>query len=295
MALPLSSLPSSLFGRNREQIAGKMGVENMMERSAPRKRNRSVTTGILLGVRLGEQHLTALTREVLAAVNGAKTQIVFACVNPHSLVVAQSDAQFMDALNRAEHVVADGVGITSMSQLAGVRCGPRITGHDYFHSVSNALQNRGLGRVFFFGSSQQVLDRMAERFRIDFPALTVCGVHSPPFGAWSTVENTRILRTINEADPDVLWVGMTAPKQEKWVEENRKQLHVPVVGSIGAVFDFYAGTHPRSPEWVCRLGLEWAYRFIREPRRMWRRNFISAPKFVGMVLWRHLFGFSKRG
>ena len=102
-----------------------------------------------------------------------------------------------------------------------------------------------------------------------------------------------MIRLINDAQPDVLWVGMTAPKQETWVQTNRKRLRVPVIGSIGAVFDFYAGTHPRSPRWICRLGLEWVYRFVREPRRMWRRNFVSAPKFIGLIVWRHILGFSK--
>ena len=93
-----------------------------------------------------------------------------------------------------------------------------------------------------------------------------------------------MLETINKARPDVLWVGMTAPKQEKWVEANRQKLNVPVIGSIGAVFDFYAGTYSRAPQWICDAGLEWAYRFMREPRRMWQRNFVSAPKFVWLVL-----------
>lgn len=255
--------------------------------------DRSTAACILLGVRLGEESLLVLAREALAAVDSNRTQIVFACANPHSLAVAQTDIRFREALNQSEHVVADGVGITLMARLARVRCGPRITGHDYFHALLNALQQRGQGRVFFFGSSQRVLDLIAERFRIDFPALTLCGVHSPPFGSWSLEENTRMVRIINEARPDVLWVGMTAPKQEKWVEANRRNLQVPVIGSIGAVFDFYAGTHPRSPEWVCNIGFEWAYRFMSEPRRMWKRNIVSGPKFVGLVVWRHLLGFSK--
>ena len=97
-----------------------------------------------------------------------------------------------------------------------------------------------------------------------------------------------MVASINDADPDVLWVGMTAPKQEKWVEANRHQLHAPVIASIGAVFDFYAGINPRAPQWMCTLGIEWLYRLLREPRRMWRRTFISAPKFVALVIWRHV-------
>ena len=99
-----------------------------------------------------------------------------------------------------------------------------------------------------------------------------------------------MVATINRANPDVLWVGMTAPKQEKWVEENRRQLHAAVIASIGAVFDFYAGANPRAPQWMCRLGIEWLHRLVRQPRRMWRRTFISAPKFVALVIWRHVLG-----
>jgi N-acetylglucosaminyldiphosphoundecaprenol N-acetyl-beta-D-mannosaminyltransferase len=99
-----------------------------------------------------------------------------------------------------------------------------------------------------------------------------------------------MVASINDADPDLLWVGMTAPKQEKWVEENRHRLHAAVIASIGAVFDFYAGVNPRAPQWMCKLGIEWLHRLVREPRRMWRRTFISAPKFVALVIWRHLLG-----
>ena len=110
----------------------------------------------------------------------------------------------------------------------------------------------------------------------------------PFFRVQSVEENHRMVKAINAAEPDVLWVGMTAPKQEKWVEANRRQLTVPVIGSIGAVFDFYAGTYSRAPQWVCDIGLEWAYRFILEPRRMWRRNFVSAPKFVWLVIRQYI-------
>ncbi|MEP6936238.1 MAG: WecB/TagA/CpsF family glycosyltransferase, partial [Nitrospirota bacterium] len=161
---------------------------------------------------------------------------------------------------------------------------------DYFNAVLKALQQRGGGRVFFFGSSERVLELIAKRFINDFPVLTLCGALSPPFGSWNDEENRRMVQAIIEARPDVLWVGMTAPKQEKWVEENRHNLNVPVMGSVGAVFDFYAGTYARAPQWICRIGLEWLYRFILEPRRMWERNVVSAPKFVWLVLRRHVLG-----
>jgi N-acetylglucosaminyldiphosphoundecaprenol N-acetyl-beta-D-mannosaminyltransferase len=243
---------------------------------------------IILDVPIDTIQLFRGTKISVDAIDEVWPQVVFACANPHSLVAAQSDAEFKRALIGADFVVADGVGLTFMARCAGIGLGPRITGTDYFVSIMNALSQRGRGRVFFFGSSQHVLDLIAQRFAMEFPALTLCGALSPPFGTWSEEENHRMVKAINDAEPDVLWVGMTAPKQEKWVEANRRQLTVPVIGSIGAVFDFYAGTYSRAPKWVCDIGLEWAYRFILEPRRMWRRNFVSAPKFAWLVIRRHI-------
>ncbi|UVT14497.1 MAG: WecB/TagA/CpsF family glycosyltransferase [Nitrospira sp.] len=247
------------------------------------------STGILLEIPIDRRPLLDIVQDSISAVNSRTSQVVFACANPHSLVVAQQDSEFQTALQNASLVVADGIGASVMARIVGVSVGPRITGTDYFQGVLNALQKRVGGRVFFFGSSQRVLDLMAKRFADDFPSLTLCGALSPPFGTWSEVENLRMVKVINDAKPDVLWVGMTAPKQEKWVEANRRQLNVPVIGSIGAVFDFYAGTYSRAPKWICDIGLEWAYRFILEPRRMWRRNFVSAPKFIWLVLRQHVF------
>ncbi len=245
-------------------------------------------TGFLLGVALNRRPLTEVTAEAVQAIDRRIAPKVFACANPHSLVVAQQDADFHSALRQANLVVADGVGVTFMTRLIGVDVGPRITGADYFYGVLGALQRRGSARVFFFGSSQPVLDRIARRFAADFPSLTLCGALSPPFGTWSEIENHRMVKAISNAKPDVLWVGMTAPKQEKWVEANRGQLNIPIIGSIGAVFDFYAETYARAPKWICDIGLEWVYRFIREPRRMWRRTFVSGPKFVWLVFRQHV-------
>ena len=246
--------------------------------------------GIVLGIPIDRKSLAEVTEESLQAIDQRISPRVFACANPHSLVVAQADSKFRSALLHANLIVADGVGLSLMARLVGVQIGPRITGTDYFQAVLQALQQRGGGRVFFFGSSQSTLNLIAKRFASDFPSLTLCGTLSPPFGSWSDEENNRMVQDINDAKPDVLWVGMTAPKQEKWVEANRRQLNIPVIGSIGAVFDFCAGTRARAPQLVCWIGLEWVYRFISEPRRMWRRSVISSPIFVWMVLRRHVLG-----
>lgn len=235
----------------------------------------------LLGVRVGTRNLSQLIVASETAVAGGP-RVVFACANPHSLVVARNDAEFRQALDVADAVVADGVGCMWGSAIAGVPVGPRITGFDYFLGVMAALDRRA-GKVFFFGSKTEVLKRLSDRAARDFPNLSMESL-SPPFGVWSEVENERMIAAIRAFAPDVLWVGMTAPKQEKWVATNTTSLEVPVIGSIGAVFDYYAGVTRRAPQWICDLGLEWLYRLPREPRRLWRRTFVSAPKFLWYVL-----------
>lgn len=241
----------------------------------------------LLGVRISCLSLGELTEQALRAVERTGPSVVFACANPHSLVMAYHDLLFYGALQDATQVVADGIGVTLLAKVVGVPIGPRITGTDYFRGVMHRLVERGGGRVYFCGSTPHVLDRIAQRFARDYPTLTLCGTYAPPFGEWSEAENERILDAINVAEPDVLWIGMTAPKQEKWVYRARRRLRAPVIGSIGAVFDFYAETHPRAPQWMCRAGIEWVYRLLREPARMWRRNFVSTPVFVAQVFWEH--------
>ncbi|WP_434130531.1 WecB/TagA/CpsF family glycosyltransferase [Methylocaldum sp. GT1BB] len=248
------------------------------------KQRNAVT---ILGVSIDLDTLNSLGPAIWAAIERCREPIVFACANPHSLVVAQSDPEFLNALNRAWPVVADGVGLTLMAKFIGIKLGPRITGTDFFFTVLRSLNRRGRGRVFFFGSTPEVLALISERFKREFPSLTLCGCLSPPIYPWPDEVNDQLIWQINETKPDVVWVGMTAPKQEKWVEANRHRLSAQIIGSIGAVFNFFAGTHPRAPVWIRACGLEWLYRFALEPRRMWRRNVISTPRFVAMILGRH--------
>jgi len=238
----------------------------------------SKTSGRLLGVPISSDPITELQSAALSAVAERKQAFVFACANPHSLVIARKDFQFREALQSASVVVADGAGCQLGAALAGVKIGPRITGMDFFLATMGAL-NRDGRRVFFFGSNERVLSLLADRVRRDFPRISV-GSLSPPYRSWTAIENQEMVTQIKGFAPDVLWVGMTAPKQEKWVAENVENLSIPIVGSIGAVFDYYAGTTKRAPRWLCNLGLEWLYRLPREPRRLWQRTVLSAPIFL---------------
>ena len=245
---------------------------------------RNNGAGVLLGVPIGQSELLSVIADSITAIDREGKPVVFACANTHSVVVAQSDPVFFDALGDADQVVADGVGVKIMSRLARVNVGPRIVGEEYFSSLMQSLDNRGGGRIFFFGSSNEVLQKIAVKVEQLYPSLTLCGVLSPPYGSWSESENTKMIKIIRDANPDVLWVGMTAPKQEKWVFKNRRELNVPVVGSIGAVFDFFAGVIPSPPAWVRKAGLEAFYRLFRNsnPSKFWLRGFFN-PKLIYMV------------
>ena len=207
-----------------------------------------------------------------------------ACLNPHSYVVSKRDAQFTQALNQADWLTPDGTGVVLASRLLGGRISERVTGSDVFFGLHRRMNAAGGMSVFFLGATEATLAAIRARMAVDYPGMRVAGTFSPPFKPeYSAEENEAMIAAINAANTDVLWVGMTAPKQEKWIFENRARLNVKFAGAIGAVFDFYTGRVKRSHPVFQRLGLEWLPRLVQQPRRLWRRMFVSAPIFMWHV------------
>ena len=207
------------------------------------------------------------------------------CANPHSFVEAEKDPEFKHALFEADLITPDGIGIVIASKLRGGNIRERITGSDMFASVSRCLSERGNGRVFLVGSTKSNLEKMKRKMASDFPGISVVGTYSPPFKSrFSKSDNAAMVNAVNRFEPDVLWVGMTAPKQEKWIHRNRNSVKVAVIRAIGAVFDFYIGRVKRSHPVFQHTGLEWLPRLLQQPERLWRRTCISAPRFLFMVL-----------
>jgi len=215
-----------------------------------------------------------------------------ACANPHSLEVARGDPEFAAALHAADLLVPDGVGMVLASRILGGRIRARVTGSDIFLALNAALSARGGTSCFFLGSTDENLAAIRERMAADFPGVRVAGVYSPPFRDEFTAEDDAAMAAaVNAAAPDVLWVGMTAPKQEKWLHRNLARLEtVRFAAAVGAVFDFYTGRVKRSHPAFRRLGLEWLPRLLRQPRRLWRRNFVSNPAFMMRVIWQRVRG-----
>jgi N-acetylglucosaminyldiphosphoundecaprenol N-acetyl-beta-D-mannosaminyltransferase len=152
-------------------------------------------------------------------------------------------------------------------------------------SLGLGVERRGKKRVMFMGSSEKVLALIKERAAVDYPNVEVV-TYSPPYKPeFTDEENAEMVRAINEAKPDLLWIGMTAPKQEKWTYKHWGELDIDChVGTIGAVFDFYAGTMKRAPLWWQEHSLEWLYRLLKEPKRMWRRYLVGNALFLWNVI-----------
>ena len=208
-----------------------------------------------------------------------------ACLNPHSYAMSLKDKQFSTALRKADWLIPDGSGVVIASKILGGNIRERVTGSDIFYSINRRLNEIRGARVFFLGSTERVLAKIRARMEIDYPNIVVAGTYSPPFKHdYSQTELDEMVEAVNSSAPDVLWVGMTAPKQEKWIADMIGRLDVKFVAAIGAVFDFYVGNVERSHPVFQKFGLEWLPRLIQEPRRLWRRTFISAPIFVWHVI-----------
>ena len=203
-------------------------------------------------------------------------------INAHSFNTAKKDQLFADALTNGDVLIPDGVSIVKACKWIKAKSQPkeRIAGWDLFFFEMSKLEKKG-GTVMFMGSSQKVLDLIVKRAAVDYPHLKVV-TYSPPYKPeFSDEDNKAIIDAINAANPDLLWIGMTAPKQEKWTYSHWDELNIHChVGTIGAVFDFFAGTVERAPIWWQEHGLEWLYRLIKEPKRMWRRYIIGNTLFL---------------
>ena len=205
---------------------------------------------------------------------------ILACFNPHSYVVACKDVIFRHALENVEWLVPDGIGIVIASRWLGLPIKKRITGPDLFEETMRLMNDRK-GSVFFLGANSVTLEKIKAQMTKVYPDVILAGTYAPPFKAkFSEEDNLLMIAAVNDVKPDLLWVGITAPKQEKWLAENKSKLEVGAAGAIGAAFDFFAGTLQRSPKLFCFVGLEWLPRLIKQPRKLWRRMVLSGPLFI---------------
>jgi len=213
----------------------------------------------------------------------SRSKVLINTINAHSFNTACKDEDFKRALFSSDVLLPDGISVVwAMRLLKGLKI-QKIAGADLFFYEMQRANETG-GKCFFLGSSPETLEKIQKRAAIEYPNAQVFS-YSPPYkNEFDVEDNMQMIKLINAVEPNVLFVGMTAPKQEKWAFQHFSQMMVGHVCCIGAVFDFYAGTIQRAPKWMIQFGIEWLYRLIKEPRRLWRRYLIGNTKFLGYIL-----------
>lgn len=210
-------------------------------------------------------------------------KLLITTINAHCYNVAHKDNDYQEVLLKSDVLIPDGISVVyAVKWLTGKKLN-KIAGANLFFYEMERIQKIG-GKCFFLGSTKETLNKIEKRLNHEFPNVLV-KIYSPPYKSEFTSEdNSSILEAINSFQPDVLMIGMTAPKQEKWAYQHYNDLQVGHICCIGAVFDFYAGTVNRAPQWMIKVGLEWFYRLIKEPRRMWRRYLVGNLQFIGHII-----------
>jgi N-acetylglucosaminyldiphosphoundecaprenol N-acetyl-beta-D-mannosaminyltransferase len=210
-------------------------------------------------------------------------KLLITTLNAHSYNIAQTNLKFNEALKHSDVLLPDGISIVWAKRFLDGTALKKIAGADLFHYEMNRL-NESQGSCFFLGSTAHTLKLIKAKAALEFPHVKV-ETYSPPFkSTFNDQDTTVMLAAIGQFNPDVLFIGMTAPKQELWAYEHFKAIQAKHICCIGAVFDFYAGTTHRAPKWLITLGLEWLFRFISEPKRLWKRYLIGNTQFIFLIL-----------
>jgi N-acetylglucosaminyldiphosphoundecaprenol N-acetyl-beta-D-mannosaminyltransferase len=236
----------------------------------------------VLGVRVDAVQIPdviALLEEWIRA--RGRTRYV-AVTGMHGVTEAQHSPEMKAILNAADLVVPDGMPLVWVGRVRGFPLKRRVNGPELMLTFCERTEGRGY-RHFFYGGADGVADLLAETLKKKFPKLVVAGTYAPPFRSLTPREEEDVIRRVREAAPDVLWVGLSTPKQERWMHRFRDRLDVPVMLGVGAAFDMHTGRVARAPVWMQEHGLEWLFRLSVEPRRLWRRYLVYGSEFVWSV------------
>ena len=201
----------------------------------------------------------------------------------HGVMESQLDPALRVIHNRAGLVTPDGMPLVWISRLRGHRGVERVYGPDLMLACCESSVAKGY-RHFFYGGATGVPERLSERLQKRFPGLQIAGQWSPPFRELTTLEEAELIERINAARPDIVWIGLSTPKQERWMARYVGRISAPVLIGVGAAFDMHAGVKKQAPRWMQRSGLEWLFRLGAEPRRLWRRYLINNPWFAWRLL-----------
>lgn len=224
-------------------------------------------------------HASAIEKITDLVERGKGGYVCFSTV--HMVMESNDDAAFGAKVNGADLIIPDGMPLVWMQKLQGVENAARVRANDLMILLCEHAAKHNL-TVGFYGGKPEVIDEIIARAKTDFPRLRIVYAYSPPFRALTADEDREITARINEANPDILFMGLGCPKQENWMAAHKDRLKCVMLG-VGASFDFFAGNVRESPEWIGNLGLEWLFRLTQEPKRLWRRYLILNPRFVRLA------------
>jgi N-acetylglucosaminyldiphosphoundecaprenol N-acetyl-beta-D-mannosaminyltransferase len=236
----------------------------------------------VLGIGVSALNLNSAMDEIAAAL--AQKKKGYVCVTGvHGVMEAQQDAELHRILNGAWLNTPDGMPMVWVGRLRGFRSMSRVYGPDLMYLVCDFTQKKDYTH-FLYGGAEGVAPELKRRLEEKFPGLKIVGTYTPPFRPLEAAEEAELTRTINALQPDIVWVGLSTPKQEKFMARFRPRLDVTLMFGVGAAFDFHAGRVRQAPRWMQRSGLEWFFRLCSEPRRLWRRYLTNNPRFVFRIL-----------
>lgn len=208
----------------------------------------------------------------------------YVCLTPaHAIMDCYDRKELRKVYNRSGLTTPDGMAIVWLLHSYGFPFVERVYGPDLLLTVCGLSLEKGY-RHYFYGGTPGVAEKMVENLHKRFPELQVAGIESPPFRALTEQEEASLVARVRSAAPDVFWVGLGSPRQEAWMADHLEKLGVPVMAGVGAAFDFLSGNKPQAPRWIQRSGMEWFFRFLSEPTRLWKRYLLNYPRFVGLVL-----------
>ena len=203
----------------------------------------------------------------------------YICVsNVHTTVTAYHDPSYAAVQNGAVMAIPDGGPLSSIGRKRGFEQMERVTGPSYMEEILKTSSQYGY-RHFFYGSSKETTDRMVKAIETRFPGVIIAGVYNPPFRPLTEEEDKAVIQMITDAKPDFVWVGLGAPKQEIWMAQHQYKIPGLMVG-VGAAFDYLAGNIQRAPEWMQKANLEWFYRLCQDPKRLFKRYFVTNTDFI---------------
>jgi N-acetylglucosaminyldiphosphoundecaprenol N-acetyl-beta-D-mannosaminyltransferase len=235
----------------------------------------------ILGVGLSVINLN-LTRELVAQALEKKITGYVCVTGVHGVTEAQKDGQLRAILNQSFLNTPDGMPMVWMGKLHGFREMDRVYGPDLMLLICELSQAKGYTH-FLCGGADGVAQELKRRLEAKFPGIKIVGTYTPPFRSLSPTEEADLIRTVNEKKPDIIWVGLSTPKQEKFMAQYWQRFDATLLFGVGAAFDFHAGRVRQAPRWIQRSGLEWLFRLGCEPRRLWRRYLKNNPLFIWRV------------